>query len=41
MDFAKAYDKVPHRKLLDKLDLEDPPTSGSTRGSLDALNIFF
>ena len=40
MDFAKAFDKVPHRRLLHKLDLEDPPTSGSTRGSLGALNNF-
>ena len=41
MDFAKAFDKVPHRRLLHKLDLEDPPTSGSTRGSLGALNKLF
>ena len=36
MDFAKAFDKVPHRRLLHKLEywrLEDPPTSGTTRGS--------
>ena len=40
-DFAKAFDKVPHMRLLNKLDyygIADPPTSGSTRGSLGALN---
>ena len=36
-DFAKAFDKVPHRRLLHKLDKEGPPTSGSTHGSLGAL----
>ena len=44
MDFAKAFDKVPHRRLLHKLEslgLEDPPTSGSTCGSLGALNKLF
>ena len=44
MDFAKAFDKVPHRRPLHKLEyygLEDPPTSGSTRGSLGALNKMF
>ena len=38
MDFAKAFDKVPHRNIM---DLEDPPTSGSTRGSQGALNKLF
>ena len=40
MDFAKAFDKVPHRRLLHvhKLDIYGPPTSESTRGSLCALN---
>ena len=41
MDFAKAFVKVPHRKLLYKLDyymgLEDLLTSGSLLGSLSAL----
>ena len=43
MDFEKAFDKVPHKRLLHKLDyyamgLEGPPKSGSTHGSLCALN---
>ena len=41
MDFAKALGKVPHRWLLHKLDycgIEGPLTSGSTHGSLGALN---
>ena len=84
LDFAKAFDKVPHKRLLSKLKgcgikgkiydwikdflsnrkqrvvingkfshwirvtsgippmgLEDPPTSGSTHGSLGALNKLF
>ena len=44
MDFAKAFDKVPHRRLLHNwniMGLEDPPTSGSTHGSLGALNKLF
>ena len=45
MDFAKAFDKVPHRRLLytnwNIMGLEDPPTSGSTHGSLGALNKLF
>ena len=42
MDFAKSVDKVPHRRLLQKMNimgLEDPPTSGSTSGSLSPLDI--
>ena len=41
MDFAKSFDKVPHRRLLHKLDyygIRGSPTSGSTHGSLCALN---
>ena len=40
MDFAKAFDKVPHMRLLYKLDyygIEDLLTSGSAHGSLGAL----
>ena len=40
MDFAKAYDKVPHRVLLYKLDfygVEDILTNCSAHGSLGAL----
>ena len=40
MDFAKAFDKVPHRRLLYKLHyygiIEDLLTSGSLHGSLSA-----
>ena len=32
MDFAKAFDKAPHRRLLHKLDWVHP------QGSLGALN---
>ena len=40
MDFAKAFDKVPKRRLLHKLDYYGirGSTSGSTHGSLGALN---
>ena len=44
MDFAKAFKKTPHRRLFTNwniMGLEDPPTSGSTRGSLGALNKLF
>ena len=45
MDFAKSFDKVPHRRLYytnwNIMGLEDPPTSVSTRGSLGALNKLF
>ena len=44
IDFAMAFDKVPHRRLLHKwniIGLENPPTSGSTRGSLGVLNKLF
>ena len=44
MDFAKAFDKVPqggYFKNWNIMGLEDPPTSGSTRGSLGALNKLF
>ena len=40
MDFAKAFDKVPHRRLLYRLDitgLEDLLTSGSAHSCLSAL----
>ena len=36
MYFAKAFDKVPHRRLLHKFGYYG--ISGSTRGSLGALN---
>ena len=41
MDFAKAFDKVPQRRLLHKLDyygIEGPPISGLAHGSLGAVN---
>ena len=44
MDFAKAFKKSPHRRLFTNwniMGLEDPPTSGSTRDSLGALNELF
>ena len=40
-DFTKAFNKVPHRRLLHKLDyygIQGPSTSGSAHGSLDAVN---
>ena len=43
-NFAKAFDKVSHRRLLHKLEyygIRVSPTSGSTHGSLGALNKFF
>ena len=39
MDFAKAFDKVPHKRLLYKLDFYG--ISGSTRGSLSALKKWY
>ena len=46
MDFAKAFDKVPHKMLLLYTNLtftglEDPHISGSTRGSLSALKKWY
>ena len=45
MDFAKAFDKVPHKRLLNTnltfMGLEDPHISGSTRGSLSALKKWY
>ena len=44
MDFAKAFDKVPHKRLLYNLTstgLEDLHISGSTRGSLIALKKWY
>ena len=41
MDFAKAFDKVPKRRLLDKLEyfgIRRSTTGGSTCGFLGALN---
>ena len=41
MDFAKAFDKVPHRRLLHKLDyygIRGTTHSGSAHGSLGAVN---
>ena len=41
MDFAKAFDKVPHKRLLTSTGLEDLHISGSTRGSLSALKKWY
>ena len=44
MDFAKAFDKVPHKRLYTNLTstgLEDLLISGSTRGSLSALKKWY
>ena len=44
MDFAKAFDKVHtggYYTNCNIMGIEDPPTSGSTRGSLGALNKLF
>ena len=42
MDFAKAFDKVTHRRLYythsNTMGLEGPSIDGPTRGSLGALN---
>ena len=42
MDFAKAFDKVPHRRLYYTnsitIGYEGPPTSGLAHGSLGAVN---
>ena len=44
MDFAKAFDKVPHKGYYTNLTstgLEDLHISGSTRGSLSALKKWY
>ena len=41
MDYAKAFDKVPHGRLYTNsisMGYESPPTSGSAHGSLGAVN---